>query len=123
MSGAVVRSTNSVFFLLLLVNLPIASNWTGFVVTDVLVAAGRGVKVGVGVLFFGVFAGVTVAVGDGGGPSDTVRVSSLKPGLGVAVDDDEELPPVQLRRIAPKTNNTTGVTTSHLSHRVINIES
>ena len=73
MSGAVVRSTNSVFLFLFLVNLPIASNWTGLVVTDVLVAAGRGVNVGVGVFFFGVCAGVTVAVGDGGGPSDTVR--------------------------------------------------
>ena len=105
------------------------------VVTEVLTAVGRGVNLGVAV-FVGVgrgvfFAGegeavgvaVRVAVGDGGGPSDTVRVSSLKPGLGVAVDDDEEPPPVQLSRIAPKTNNTTGVTTSHLSHRVINIES
>ena len=73
MSGAVVRSTNSVIFPLRLVNVPITSNWTGFVVTEVLVAAGRGVKVGVGVFFFGVFAGVTVAVGDGGGPSDIVR--------------------------------------------------
>jgi hypothetical protein len=55
-------------------------------VTDVLVAAGRGVNVGVGVFFggvgLGVFTGgVTVAVGvglgtnvgDGGGPSEIVR--------------------------------------------------
>ena len=71
-SGAVVRSTNSVFFFFFLVNVPIASNWTGLVVTDVLVASGRGVNVGVGVFFLGV-GPIVVAVGDGGGPSDIVR--------------------------------------------------
>ncbi len=121
-SGVVVKSTNSVFFPLCFVNVPIASNWTGLVVTDVLVAAGRGVNVGVGVIFLGVLEGVMVPVGDGGGPSDMVRDSSLKPGLGVAVAVVEPLPPLQLRKIAPKTNNTTGETTSHLSHRDINIE-
>ena len=85
MSGAVVRSTNSVFFFLFLVNLPITSNWTGLVVTDVLMAVGRGVNSGVavfvgvgrGVFFAGVCVavgvGVRVAVGDGGGPSEMVR--------------------------------------------------
>jgi len=72
-SGAVVRSTNSVFFFFFLVNVPIALNWTGFVVTVVLVAAGRGVNVGVGVFFLGVVEGVIVAVGDGGAPVDITR--------------------------------------------------
>jgi len=87
-SGAVVRSINSVFFPFFFVNVPITSNWTGFVVTDVLEAAGRGVKVGVGVFFLdvgvglGVFTGgVIVAVGvglgtnvgDGGAPVETMR--------------------------------------------------
>jgi len=83
-SGAVVRSTNSVFFFF--VNVPIESNWTGLVVTDVLRAVGRGVNLGVGVGFTGVGLGVfdagvkvavgvavSVAVGDGGGPSDIAR--------------------------------------------------
>ena len=87
-----------------------------------LVAAGRGVKVGVGVFFFGVVEGVVLFVGDGGGPFEIFRAWSLKPGP-VVVVEVEELPPVQLRKIAPKTNNTTGETTSHLSHRDINIES
>ena len=78
-SGAVVRSTNSVFFFFFLVNMPTASNCTRPPVAtevgiDVLVAAGRGVNVGVGVFFLGVVEGVVVAVGDGGGPSDIVKV-------------------------------------------------
>jgi hypothetical protein len=96
-------------------------------------AVGRGVNTGVdvfvgvgrGVFFAGVCVAVgvavRVAVGDGGGPSEIVRAWSLKPGPEVVVEV-EELPPVQLRKIAPKTNNTTGETTSHLSHRDINIE-
>jgi hypothetical protein len=89
----------------------------------VLVAAGRGVNVGVidGVGFFvGVGVpddiGVGVNVGEGGAPLAIVISSSEKPGALVAVGVPLLLPP-QLRRIAPKTNNTTGVTTSHLSHR------
>jgi hypothetical protein len=126
--GAVVKSTNSVFLFLFFVNVPIKLNWTGFVVTDVLVAAGRGVNVGVGVFFLGVRVGVALGsgvgtnVGDGGGPSEMVKDSSEKPAVGVGVAADEPLPPEQLRKIAPKTNNTTGEITSHLSHRDINIE-
>ena len=122
-SGAIVRSINSVLFFLCFVNVPIASNWTGLVNTEVLVAAGRGVNVGVGVFFLGVVEAVGVGICGGGDPSDIVRDLSLKPGLGVAVALVEPLPPVQLRKIAPETNNTTGETTSHLSHRDINIES
>jgi hypothetical protein len=85
----------------------------------VLVAAGRGVNVGV---IFGVLvgvvegAGVGVNVGVGGAPFAIVMDWSVNPGDGVA----EVLPPPpppQLSRIAPNTNNTTGATTSHLSHR------
>jgi hypothetical protein len=43
--------------------------------------------------------------------------SSEKPGPGVAVDVPPPPLPLQLSIIAPKTNNTTGATTSHLSHR------
>jgi hypothetical protein len=86
----------------------------------VLVAAGRGVNVGVGALgvFVGVFddVGDGVNVGEGGAPLAIVISSSEKPGALVAVGVPL-LPPPQLRRIAPKTNNTTGVTTSHLIHR------
>jgi len=100
----------------------------------VLVAAGLGVNVGVidGVGFFegvgfGVFddegeaVGVPVAVGVNtgvaGGPFLSVITCNEKPGALVAVGVPLLLPPPQLRRIAPKTNNTTGVTTSHLSRR------
>jgi hypothetical protein len=97
----------------------------------VLVAAGLGVSVGVidGVGFFvgvgfgvlddkgdGVPVAVAVKVGVDGGPFLSVIACSEKPGALVAVAVPL-LPPPQLRRIAPKTNNTTGVTTSHLSHR------
>ena len=92
----------------------------------VLVAAGRGVNVGVGT--FGVLVGVGVFcpldvvavgvnVGEGGAPVEIVMASSAKPGDLVGRGPPPLLPPLQLRRIAPKTNNTTGVTTSHLSHR------
>jgi hypothetical protein len=98
----------------------------------VLVDAGRGVNVGVGTLGvavgfcvgFGVRDDEAVAVavavgvklGVAGGPFAIVIASSENPGDLVAVGPPLLLPP-QLRRIAPKTNNTTGVTTSHLSHR------
>jgi hypothetical protein len=83
----------------------------------VLVAAGRGVNVGVTV-GLGVLLEVEVAenVGEGGAPSAIVMDSSEKPGPEVAVDVPPP-PPLQLSIIAPKTNNTTGATTSHLSHR------
>ena len=95
-------------------NVPNALNWTGLgaaLGTQVVVAAGRGVNVGV-VLGVGVGGKVAVA----GGPCAIVMALSVKPGPEVAVGAPL-LPPPQLRRIAPNTNNTTGVTTSHLSHR------
>ena len=86
--------------------------------TVVLVAAGRGVSVGVG--RFGVLVGdptgVGVNVGEAGGPFAMVMESSAKPGPGVPRGAPPP-PPLQLSIIAPKTNNTTGATTSHLSHR------
>jgi len=121
---------NSTFFFFFLVNVPIELNWTRPPVgtedgTDVPVDAGRGVNVGV---IFGVRVavalgpGVGTNVGVGAGPSEMVKTLSEKPGLGVGVAADEPLPPVQLTKIAPKTNNTTGEITSHLSHRDINIK-
>ena len=82
----------------------------------VLVAAGRGVTVGVTV-GLGVLLEVEVAenVGEGGAPSAIVMEASEKPGLGFAVDDPP--PPPQLSITAPKTNNKTGATTRNLSHR------
>jgi hypothetical protein len=103
------------------VNVPTASNETIPPVgtelgTLVFVAAGRGVKVGV---IFGDLVGVADGAGVagvGGGPFEIVMASSAKPGPELVVVP--LLPPlVQLRRIAPKTNKTTGVITSHLSHR------
>jgi len=120
------------------VDVPIALNWTGLgvpsgavVATQVVVAGGRGVNVGVilgvlvavgeGVFVFvvdEVLVGVAEGVNEGvaGGPSAIVMAWSEKPGPGVA-EVPLLLPPPQLSRIAPKTNNTTGATTSHLSHR------
>jgi hypothetical protein len=106
------------------VNVPTASNETippvgtpsGPELTMVPVEAGRGVKVGV-ILgdLVGVADGAGVA-GVGGGPFEIVMASSAKSGPELVVVP--LLPPlVQLRRIAPKTNKTTGVITSHLSHR------
>jgi len=85
--------------------------------TQVVVDAARGVNVGVA-LGLGVLLEVEVAenVGEGGAPSPIVMDSSEKPGPGVAVDVPPP-PPLQLSIIAPKTNNITGATTSHLSHR------
>jgi len=83
----------------------------------VLVAAGRGVNVGVtgtGVCV-GDPTGVGVNVGVAGGPFAIVMEVSAKPGPGGGVAPPP--PPPQLSIIAPKTNNTTGATTSHLSHR------
>ena len=87
----------------------------------VLVAAGRGVNVGVGAL--GVLVGVFEVVGDGvkvgvaGEPFERVIASREKPAVRVGVGAVLLLLPPQLRRITPRTNNTTGATTSHLSHR------
>lgn len=128
-SGAVVRSSNLIFFFL--ANVPIALNWTRPPVgtedgTDVLVDAGRGVSVGVGVRFVGEGVGLALEVGTnvgvGAGPSEMVKTLSGSPGFGVGVATADPLPPEQLRKIAPKTNNTTGEITSHLSHRDINIK-
>jgi hypothetical protein len=82
--------------------------------TVVLVAAGRGVIVGV--------APLGVALGDGvgeaGGPSATLIDCKTKPG-GTGVDVMvEELPP-QLSIIAAATKRRTGEITSHRSHRDI----
>jgi hypothetical protein len=80
------------------------------------VEAGRGVKVGV---ILGDLVGVADAfgvAGVGGGPLAIVIESSPKLGPEPVVVP-LLLPPVQLNRIAPKTNKTTGVITSHLSHR------
>jgi hypothetical protein len=106
------------------VNVPIASNETippvgtppGPPGTLVLVAAARGVSVGV-ILgdLVGVADGAGVA-GVGGGPFEIVIASSAKSGPELVVVP-LLLPPEQLSRIAPKTNKTTGVITSHLSHR------
>ena len=135
-----VISTNLVLFCLFFTKVPIALNATvppvGTLPGAIVVgrAVGRGVNVGVilgvGVFVgFGVFLGVpdveavavAVAVGVnvavGGGPSAITMDSSEKPGAGVMTGPPPLLPPVQLSRIAPKTNNTTGATTSHLSHR------
>ncbi len=76
-------------------------------------AEGRGVTVGVGE-FLGV--GVGKNVGVGAGPCEITIDSSPNPGEGVGKTLVLLLPP-QLSMIAPKTNNTTGATTSHLSHR------
>jgi hypothetical protein len=103
---------------------PIALNCTGLgaapgavVATQVVVAAGRGVKVAVGV-FLGVLleVGVGSNVGVGSGPSEIVIEVSESPGVGVAVALLPP-PPLQLSKIAPKTRSTTGATTSQLSHR------
>ncbi|WP_331584350.1 hypothetical protein [Candidatus Binatus sp.] len=89
-------------------------------------AVGRAVNVGVvdGVGFFvwvGVVDGAAVMVGVkvavGGGPSAITIASSEKPGAGVMAGPPPLLPLVQLSTIAPSTNNKTGATTSHLSHR------
>ena len=92
-NGAVVKSTNRTFLLFFFVYSPITLNETvlvvfGTVVTDVLVAAGRGVNVGVGVFFLdvgvglgvffggvnvGVAVGVATNVGGGGGPFEIVK--------------------------------------------------
>ncbi|HYL59609.1 MAG TPA: hypothetical protein VEU51_12110 [Candidatus Acidoferrales bacterium] len=85
--------------------------------TVVGIADGTGVAVGV-ILTVGL-AGV--GVGDGGGPLATVIDVRAKPGEG---DGDAPDPPllVQLSVSAASTNNTTGETTSHLSHHEIDIE-
>ena len=129
-AAPVVISTSMVCFFFLKV--PIAVNATvppvgtapGPVLTIlVLVAAALGVKVGVMVglgvfVGFGVIDEVAVAVAEavGEGGISIWIATSAKPGVGLGVAVPLLLPP-QLSRIAPKTNNRTGVTTSHLSHR------
>jgi hypothetical protein len=119
--GSVVMSSNVGFFPLVLLNVPIALNWTmvgvanGAVVgTQVGLADARGVKVGVAVTF--VLVGEGVAVAEGGGPFAMTMAWSAGPGPGVGVGALLPLPP-QPSQIAPKTNNPTGAITSHLSHR------
>ena len=130
MNGPVVISLNLV--LVFFVKVPRALNGTvppvgtalgPLLIMVVLVAAAPGVTVGATVFVgVGVFLGVPEAVdvgvklGVGGGPFWIDITSSEKPGAQVGVAPPPLLPP-QLRRIAPKTKNTTGVTTSHLSHR------
>jgi hypothetical protein len=122
-----VISTNVVLVCFSLVNVPIALNAivppvgtpSGPVLTMLVgLADGRGVSVGEGVLpGVGVGGvGVKEGVGEGGAPVEITMDWSEKPGLGVGVGALLLLPE-QLSRIAPKTNNKTGATTSHLSHR------
>jgi hypothetical protein len=91
----------------------------GEVVTvGTFVGVGFGVFLGVpDVEAVGVAVTVGVNVAVGGGPFAITMDSSEKPGAGVMTGPPPLLPPVQLSRIAPKPNNTTGATTSHLSHR------
>jgi hypothetical protein len=123
-----VISTNSVLKGFLFVNVPIALNAivppvgtaSGPVLTmSVGLADGRGVSVGVTVgviVCLGVGVAEGMGVGEGGAPVEITMDSRAKPGLGVG--DAALLPlPEQLSRIAPNTNNKTGATTSHLSHR------
>lgn len=142
-NGPKVISTNLVLFCLFFTKVPIALNATvppvgtpsGPVLSMVVGrAVGRAVNVGVtlgvvvGVGFFvmvGVLdveaVGVPVAVGVkvavGGAPSAITMASSEKPGAGVMTGPPPLLLLVQLSTIAPSTNNKTGATTSHLSHR------
>jgi hypothetical protein len=134
-NGPKVISTNLVLFCFCFTKVPIALNATvppvgtpsgpvfGIVVGR---AVGRAVNVGVvdGVGFFvwvGVVDGAAVMVGVkvavGGGPSAITIASSEKPGAGVMAGPPPLLLLVQLSTIAPSTNNKTGATTSHLSHR------
>ena len=137
-----VISTNLVLFCFVFTKVPIALNATGPPVgtpsgpLSMVVgrAVGRAVNVGVPL---GVFVGVgfvvlvgvldveavavAVAVGVkvavGGAPSAITMASSEKPGAGVMAGPPPLLLLVQLSTIAPSTNNKTGATTSHLSHR------
>jgi hypothetical protein len=79
-----------------------------------VVAGEVGVNVGLGVAL-GVLVGVDEKVAVAGGPSWIDREIRPKPGVVVAVGDPPPLPP-QLS-IPPKASNTTGATTSNLSHR------
>src|SRR5260370_10463446 len=109
-AAPVVMSTSLVCFFS--VNVPIALNetippvatglGTPLLSMVVLVADARGVNVGVTVLCLGV--GVTVAVGEGGAPVEITIAMIAKPG-GAVVVEVLLLPPLQLSRIAPKTNN------------------
>ncbi|HEV2171362.1 MAG TPA: hypothetical protein VGR40_10460 [Candidatus Binatus sp.] len=83
----------------------------------VLVGVGLTVRLGLTVgVIVAVAVAVAVKVGVGGGPFDSVIASSAKPGPAVGAGAPPLLPP-QLSITAPLTNNRTGATTSHLSHR------
>jgi hypothetical protein len=140
-NGPKVMSTNLLLFCFFFTKVPIALNATvppvgtaSGPLLNIVVgrAVGRAVKVGValgvlvavaeGVRVFVVedvlvAVAVGVNVGVGGGPFAITIDSREKPGAGVMTGPPPPPPPVQLSRIAPKTNNTTGATTSHLSHR------
>ena len=79
-----------------------------------VVAGVIGVSVGLGVAL-GDLVGVIVKVAVAGGPSWSDSAIRPKPGVVVGVADPLLLPP-QLS-IPPKASNTTGATTSNLSHR------
>jgi hypothetical protein len=79
-----------------------------------VVAGEDGVNVGLGVAL-GVLVGVAEKVAVAGGPSWIDSAIKPKPGLAAGVGDPPLLPP-QLS-IPPKASNTTGATTSNLSHR------
>ena len=96
-------------------------------VVCVRVAVGVGVRVRLPLgLAVGVFVGLIVNVGPivgvGAGPFWIVKARIENPEVGDAVAVELPPPPEQLKKLAAKTNNTTGATTSHLSHRDINIE-
>ena len=102
-------------------------------VVDVAVGVAVSVRVAVGValklplgLAVRVGVGLTVNVGPivgvGAGPFWIVKARIENPEVGDAVAVELPPPPEQLKKLAAKTNNTTGATTSHLSHRDINIE-
>src|SRR6202050_3444964 len=101
-----VISTNVVLVCFSLVNVPIALN---AIVPPVGTPSGPVLTMLVGLADGG-------GVGEGGAPVEITMDWSEKPGLGVGVGALLLLPE-QLSRIAPKTNNKTGATTSHLSHR------
>lgn len=79
-----------------------------------VVAGVVGVIVGLGV-GLGLLTGVIVNVAVAGGPSWIDSEMRPKPGVAAGVGDPPLLPP-QLS-IPPKASNTTGATTSNLSHR------
>ena len=97
----------------------------GVVCVRVAVGVGVALRLPLGVAV-GVFVGLIVKVGPivgvGGGPFWSVNARIENPEVGDAVAVELPPPPEQLKKLAAKTNTTTGATTSHLSHRDINIE-